>query len=121
MPVTCSFFDRHRPVPWGAVARLLLIALLVGEMTRQPSFAWRFLLPSTVSPFPIEEGEQEVNEIVLATPRQRTRCRLERRSLPLPSALACQVPWSHGIRTSMQFRHAADTCRVAERGLPLRC
>jgi hypothetical protein len=115
-----SVLDWHRLTTRCAVGALVVV-LLASEMIRQPAFPWKLVVSATSPRSPVEESEKDADEVLVATPRPRARCRPLARTTPAPSLL---------VRWPLRLTHApasvllvdfTDRVPIPGRGLPLRC
>jgi hypothetical protein len=117
--MTCSFLNWQRRPAWCAIS-VLVAVLVAGETTRPRAFSWNLLVPVTSDPAPVEETES-ADEVLLAKPRHRVRCR----STLWPLAEPCLLAWnSHcpGLLLPSLLRHTlVPEGPLHNRGLPLRC
>lgn len=117
-----SFTSLHRTPTWCAISALVAV-LLAGEMNRQNSLSWRFLVPTANDCSPVEDSEESSDEVIVAAPGHRARPRPRHSARPaslLTQLLRLQV---HPQSDSTLF-HVLDPVGFATftgRGLPLRC
>jgi len=111
------FHDCHRTAAWLAIGALLLV-LLSDQITRQQMLLGRSAVPSGNNRAPVEESEQQAEEVLAAVPsRHRSRCRPVAAESPRPGFRHHQHDPLHRLSAPESVRGSARP----ECNLPLRC